>query len=164
MRGGSAAAYRRTPSNCCETNSTRSAMAAFMQRNSSPQPYPYYHYKQHNNKPQMPTIQQHQQNRTPSPIVISNNIGSSTPTPSCSPQAIVIENGRQQPQDTIFFASNHHQRSGGGDRLEKIPLVQKWSPTGGHQTTKKISILPINSARHMGKSMSLDTTVSIAHV
>lgn len=137
-------------------------MAAFMQRNSSPQPYPYYHYKQQNNKTQLPlsTIQ--------NCIQINNNsIGNST-IPSYLSQAIIVENERQKQQDngdngTTFFSTNRHQRLG-GDRLEKIPLVQKWSPSGGLQTTKKITISPINSARHMGKSMSLDTTVSIAHV
>ncbi|CAD5228581.1 unnamed protein product [Bursaphelenchus xylophilus] len=41
------------------------------------------------------------------------------------------------------------------DKVEKIPLVQQWTPSGGARSS-------VN--RHIGKSMSLDTPVSIAHV
>ncbi|CAD5220642.1 unnamed protein product [Bursaphelenchus okinawaensis] len=41
------------------------------------------------------------------------------------------------------------------DKVEKIPLVQQWSPSSGARSSV---------SRHMGKSMSLDTPVSIAHV
>jgi hypothetical protein len=41
------------------------------------------------------------------------------------------------------------------DKVEKIPLVQNWSPSSGVRSS-------VN--RHIGKSMSLDAPVSIAHV
>jgi hypothetical protein len=41
------------------------------------------------------------------------------------------------------------------DKVEKIPLVQQWSPSSGVRSSV---------TRHIGKSMSLDNPVSIAHV
>ena len=41
------------------------------------------------------------------------------------------------------------------DKVEKIPLVQQWSPSSGVRSS---------FTRHIGKSMSLDAPVSIAHV
>lgn len=151
-----------------------------MQRNSSPQPYPYYYYKQKScsisSAAQLPfpALASPKHKRTSSPVMYApvinhpnNNINNNTNnnlTSSISPQAIVIENGRQNGPPGIFFSTN---RSGTSDRLEKIPLVQKWSPTGGHQTKKIVvgsNIGVSTSTRHMNKSMSLDTPVSIAHV
>lgn len=72
-----------------------------------------------------------------------------TPSPNLppSPQAIVIENGRHGTGTVAFIA---------GEKVEKVPLVQRWSPSrGSSSTTVKYSI---------GKSMSIDTPVAIAHV
>lgn len=68
-----------------------------------------------------------------------------------------------------------------GDRREKIPLVQRWSPSGGGVSsaggggggaggggqatgTTGGTALTTKIHGHMGKSMSLDAPVSIAHV
>lgn len=77
----------------------------------------------------------HQQARTPSPNLPP------------SPQAIVIENGRHGGGTVAFVA---------GEKIEKVPLVQRWSPSSGSSSSAvKYSI---------GKSMSIDTPVAIAHV
>lgn len=92
---------------------------------------------QRTGSPQPYPYYHHRQSRTPSP------------NPPASPQAVVVENGRHS-----------HGGGGGGywptataDKVEKVPLVQHITGT----TT-------VNSARNMGKSMSLDRPVAIAHL
>ncbi|PAV87295.1 hypothetical protein WR25_15865 isoform B [Diploscapter pachys] len=78
----------------------------------------------HRTSPQPYPYYHHQQPRTPSPQ-----------------PAIVVENG----------GSAAHAKS--SPKIEKVPLVQKWSPDTNSSYSQRI-----------GKSMSLDTPVSIAHV
>lgn len=74
----------------------------------------------------------------------------------------VLENGRYgacpitQPPLSPTTASNNMVAYMPADKVEKIPLVQQWSPQSGARSAV--------GSRHMGKSMSLDTPVSIAHV
>uniref|UniRef100_A0A1I7Y0Y4 Calcium-transporting ATPase n=1 Tax=Steinernema glaseri TaxID=37863 RepID=A0A1I7Y0Y4_9BILA len=81
-----------------------------------------------------------QQARTPSP------------QPPVSPQAIVVENGRGSANAAIVR----------GDKVEKVPLVQRWSPSSGAASSTTTSSAA--AAHRMGKSISLDTPISIAHV
>ncbi|TMS39297.1 hypothetical protein L596_005845 [Steinernema carpocapsae] len=81
-----------------------------------------------------------QQARTPSP------------QPPASPQAIVVENGRGSANTSVIR----------GDKIEKVPLVQRWNPSSGAASSTMSSS---SAASHrMGKSISLDTPISIAHV
>ncbi|KAE9417593.1 hypothetical protein Angca_002001, partial [Angiostrongylus cantonensis] len=87
----------------------------------------------HRHSPQPYPYYHHQQPRTPSP----------------QPQ-IVVENGgggadggnSAVPSPAVFSV-----------KLEKVPLVQKWSPDTNSSYSQRIS-----------KSMSLDTPMSVAHV
>lgn len=162
-----------------------------MQRTSSPQPYPYYYYSQHNqNISRKNTSESIKLNvelnkkgilsETPSwrflPPEVSNSVSPNSAN-SCFPQAIVIENYRHGILDnhfsseTLGFFTNKTPSANVEDRFEKIPLVQKWSPSTGRRQTQKaagttsgnVTILS-NSRNHIGKSISLDIPVSIAHV
>ncbi|KAK6750359.1 hypothetical protein RB195_002375 [Necator americanus] len=84
----------------------------------------------HRQSPQPYPYYHHQQPRTPSP----------------QPQ-IVVENGGGG------GSSNVASPTTGNVKLEKVPLVQKWSPDTNSSYSQRIS-----------KSMSLDTPVSVAHV
>ncbi|KIH56706.1 hypothetical protein ANCDUO_13111 [Ancylostoma duodenale] len=84
----------------------------------------------HRQSPQPYPYYHHQQPRTPSP----------------QPQ-IVVENGGGG------GSSNVASPAAGNMKLEKVPLVQKWSPDTNSSYSQRIS-----------KSMSLDTPVSVAHV
>lgn len=76
----------------------------------------------------------------------------------------VVENGRygacggrfDQPQPPLSptTAATNMAAYLPADKVEKIPLVQQWSPSSGVRS----------SVTRIGKSMSLDTPVSIAHV
>ncbi|KAK0399648.1 hypothetical protein QR680_003144 [Steinernema hermaphroditum] len=81
-----------------------------------------------------------QQARTPSP------------QPPASPQAIVVENGRGSANSAVVRA----------EKVEKVPLVQRWSPSSGAASSTMTSSAA--AAHRMGKSISLDTPISIAHV
>ncbi|KAF8372116.1 mca-3 [Pristionchus pacificus] len=102
----------------------RIALAGLAHR-ASPQPYPYYH---------------HQQPRTPSP----------GPTPS-----IVLENGGSGGGGgNAVSARDPPNSSTSSEKVEKVPLVQKWSPGKG----------PSTYSNRIAKSMSLDQPVSVAHL
>lgn len=78
---------------------------------------------------------------------------------------VVVENGRygacgnrfDQPAPPLSPTSAATNMAAylPADKVEKIPLVQQWSPSSGVRSSV---------TRHIGKSMSLDTPVSIAHV
>lgn len=196
VRGGGFSAYRLTASvdhngaadHSSSGSTARTAIASFMQQTSSPQPYPYYHYRQHNqNASKRSTCKFAQESNkkgnlkdTPSwrfsPPAVSNSVSPNSAN-SCSPQAIVIENCRHGILDNhsssgaLGFFTSRTSGTNVEDRLEKIPLVQKWSPSTGRRETQKAagtapgSVTVLSSSRnHMGKSISLDTPVSIAHV
>ncbi|WKY03711.1 hypothetical protein Q1695_005012 [Nippostrongylus brasiliensis] len=100
----------------------------------------------------------------------------SSPDPAGTRAALAALSHRQSPQPYPYY---HHQQprtpspqpqivveNGGGGggassavpspglvKLEKVPLVQKWSPDTNSSYSQRIS-----------KSMSLDTPVSVAHV
>ncbi|XGW27757.1 hypothetical protein V3C99_007945 [Haemonchus contortus] len=86
----------------------------------------------HRQSPQPYPYYHHQQPRTPSP----------------QPQ-IVVENGGGGGVGSSALPSP----AAGNVKLEKVPLVQKWSPDTNSSYSQRIS-----------KSMSLDTPVSVAHV
>lgn len=77
---------------------------------------------------------------------------------------VVVENGRygacggrfDQPAPPLSPTSDATNMAAylPADKVEKIPLVQQWSPSSGVKSV----------TRHIGKSMSLDTPASIAHV
>jgi hypothetical protein len=83
----------------------------------------------------------------------------------CNVSTVVVENGRygacggrfDQPAPPLSptTASTNMAAYLPADKVEKIPLVQQWSPSSGVRSS-------VN--RHIGKSMSLDNPVSIAHV
>ncbi|CAJ0931103.1 unnamed protein product, partial [Mesorhabditis belari] len=88
-------------------------------------------------------------------------MGASSPDPNGTRAAVAALSHRASPQPYPYY---HHQQprspspqpqivleNGGGTNVEKVPLVQKWSPA--HGASSRIS-----------KSMSLDTPVSVAHV
>ena len=91
----------------------------------------------------------------------------SSPDPSGARAALAALSHRQSPQPYPFYHSQQPRtpspqpqivvENGGSSpmasKVEKVPLVQKWSPDTNSSYTQR-----------MGKSMSLDTPVSIAHV
>ncbi|KJH44767.1 hypothetical protein DICVIV_09194 [Dictyocaulus viviparus] len=87
----------------------------------------------HRHSPQPYPYYHHQQPRTPSP----------------QPQ-IVVENGSSS---VVGLNSTSPSPAVCSAKLEKVPLVQKWSPDSNSSYSQRIS-----------KSMSLDTPVSVAHV
>ncbi|GMT24756.1 hypothetical protein PFISCL1PPCAC_16053 [Pristionchus fissidentatus] len=91
----------------------------------------------HRASPQPYPYYHHQQPRTPSP----------GPTP-----AIVLENGGSGTNGGTSKEPPHSATS--SDKVEKVPLVQKWSPGKG----------PSTHSQRISKSMSLDQPVSIAHL
>ncbi|VDM62792.1 unnamed protein product [Angiostrongylus costaricensis] len=87
----------------------------------------------HRHSPQPYPYYHHQQPRTPSPqpqIVVENGGGG------------VGDGNSTVPSPAVFSV-----------KLEKVPLVQKWSPGTNSSYSQRIS-----------KSMSLDTSMSVAHV
>jgi hypothetical protein len=192
MRG-----YRTQPTG--EIGHKRTSVCSLICRANSPQPYPYFHSRQ--NKPQKTdnlgnnaTIGNSNQIadrnsggllRSPqySPILSSSPASAS----SASPQAVVVENGRQffvgtetekgsspgnNPLTSLFTAT----KKDGQNAHERIPLVIKYNPNKGATTTKgktpnSAAITTTNSqipliarSSQMGKSYSIDAPVSIAHV
>lgn len=119
-----------------DLNSTRVInVASFLQRTSGPSPYPAYYH------PQSPNMNK------------CNKIGSSG-----------TDNNRQSPSPTsvknIQVSSAAIAVENGGkpyDKIEKVPLVQRWSPGRGAASSHAVTL-------QVTKSMSLDTPVSIAHV
>lgn len=94
--------------------------------------------------------------------VQSTESNSSQHHPNGRPRTeVVVENGRYgacpitQPPMSPTTANSNMVAYMPADKVEKIPLVQQWTPSGGARSSV---------SRHMGKSMSLDTPVSIAHV
>ncbi|CAJ0579540.1 unnamed protein product, partial [Mesorhabditis spiculigera] len=87
-------------------------------------------------------------------------MGATSPDPNGTRAAVAALSHRASPQPYPYY---HHQQprtpspqpqivlENGGNPIEKVPLVQKWSPA--HGASSRIS-----------KSMSLDTPVSVAHV
>uniref|UniRef100_A0A914V4V5 Calcium-transporting ATPase n=1 Tax=Plectus sambesii TaxID=2011161 RepID=A0A914V4V5_9BILA len=151
-------------------SAARAGIASLMQRTTAPQPYPYYHHQQ----------------RTPSPLP------SPVPAPSTeetrTPSSPVQQTVEMQPDgaSVVREAIEHHHpqqhqqqqqqhlrsdEAAGGNKTnnvraatgspkmpEKIPLVQRWTPGRGGAGAASA-----HTAR-IGKSISLDTPVSIAHV
>lgn len=119
-----------------DASKSRAALAALMQRASAPQPYPYYH---------------HQQPRTPSPNPSIPNMANQQE----SSLPVVTENGRGSAMVGVAVISELSSPSPVicHDKVEKVPLVQRWSPSSGSSYSQRI-----------GKSISLDTPLSIAHV
>jgi hypothetical protein len=120
-------------------NAARAGIASLMQRTTAPQPYPFYH---------------HQQPRTPSPLP------SPPPPPAAAAAAAMNHVGGGTTttvrSDGTSVVVHDSDWSGGGGGVERYPLVQRWKPgrVGSGSST----------ARSIGKSISLDTPVSIAHV
>lgn len=170
----------------------RTSVCSLLCHSNSPQPYPFFHSRQNRQSKSADASNAGNNNsnvsgdrsgllRSPqySPIL------SSSPTSSVSPQAVIIENGRQ------FFMGTETERGTVGNNpltslfspgkkdggQERIPLVIKYNPTKGATTTRGKSsnstattttanaqIPLIARSSQMGKSYSIDAPVSIAHV
>lgn len=88
----------------------------------------------------------------------------SSPDPSGTRAALAAISQRHSPQPYPYY---HHQQprtpspqpqivvenGNNSSKVEKVPIVQKWSPDTNSSYSQR-----------MGKSMSLDTPVSVAHV
>lgn len=184
-----------------DVSTKRTSVCSLICRANSPQPYPFFHSRQ------KPNGQLHHKmscdnaaaiigNNNPTTLLRSpqySPILSSSPASasSTSPQAVVVENGRQ------FFMGNEATDRGntiGNNPLssifatgkresaqERIPLVIKYNPNKGATTTRgnKTSVISTTSSTNtsttqqipliartsqMGKSYSIDAPVSIAHV
>lgn len=74
---------------------------------------------------------------------------------------VVVENGRYGacggPPLSPTSAATNMAAYLPADKVEKIPLVQQWSPSSGVRSS-------VGVTRHISKSLSLDTPSSIAHV
>ncbi|CEF71354.1 Plasma membrane calcium-transporting ATPase 3 [Strongyloides ratti] len=127
--------YRLAGTGGNDINNTRVLnVASFLQRTSGPSPYPAYYHSQSPNMSRNNKIGGGTDNyrQPPSPTSIKNIQVSSA--------AIAVENGGKL-----------------HDKIEKVPLVQRWSPGRGAASSHAVTL-------QVTKSMSLDTPVSIAHV
>lgn len=127
--------YRLAGTGGNDINNTRVLnVASFLQRTSGPSPYPAYYHPQSPNMSRNNKIGGGTDNyrQPPSPTSIKNIQVSSA--------AIAVENGGKL-----------------HDKIEKVPLVQRWSPGRGAASSHAVTL-------QVTKSMSLDTPVSIAHV
>lgn len=124
---------------------TRVALATLMQRANAPQPYPYYHS---------------QQPRSPSPM--RTPVNNNNPIENNIPLTMTTENGCEIAttaanvvilSEPIAPSQSAAPVNAVPPQLEKVPLVQRWRPSRGSRYSQRI-----------GKSISLDTPVSIAHV
>uniref|UniRef100_A0A183BP50 Calcium-transporting ATPase n=1 Tax=Globodera pallida TaxID=36090 RepID=A0A183BP50_GLOPA len=148
----------------------RSSVCSMICRSNSPQPYPYFHSRHHDIE------QQHNQKKRGKGsgqgggnVAEYSPIPSSSPTSSASPQAVIVENGRQ------FYAGRTADNA-----QERTPLVIKYTPgKAGISKTKvpststttitasairqQSSLVARSSQSHIGKSYSIDAPISIAH-
>uniref|UniRef100_A0A0N5A725 Calcium-transporting ATPase n=1 Tax=Parastrongyloides trichosuri TaxID=131310 RepID=A0A0N5A725_PARTI len=127
--------YRLAGNSANDHNNSRIVtVASFLQRTSGPSPYPSYYHPQSPNMPRSNKIGSGIDNNRQSPSPTSlNNI-------QVSPAVIAVENGGKL-----------------HEKIEKVPLVQRWSPGRGAASSHAVTL-------QVTKSMSLDTPVSIAHV
>uniref|UniRef100_A0A914GX29 Calcium-transporting ATPase n=1 Tax=Globodera rostochiensis TaxID=31243 RepID=A0A914GX29_GLORO len=169
----------------------RSSVCSMICHSNSPQPYPYFHSRHHHIE------QQHNQKKRGKGsgqgggnVAEYSPIPSSSPTSSASPQAVIVENGRQfyagctmtmdrptsgsNPLTSFFLPCSRTA----DNAQERTPLVIKYTPgmskakvpstattTSTASTIRQQSSLVARSSQsHIGKSYSIDAPISIAHV
>lgn len=114
----------------------RCTMVTLVQRANVPQPYPYYHAQQARSAPNHV-----QQNTLENNLLLAAGGSTNNGGRGCGDVIILSESSPPPPPPNMAY--------------EKVPLVQRWRPSRGSGSSY---------AQRIGKSISLDTPVSIAHV